>query len=205
MNNTKQRSKTLRLTQLALLAAITILLTLTPLGYLKAGAVEITFLTIPVILGAVILGPVDGMILGAIFGLSSFARCFGMDAFGTVLAQANVYYTFILCMIPRILIGLIAGLTAKGLRKVTSIKTRVNVFKYGISSFVGTLVNTVLFLLLLILFFGSNDAVVSKFGDLLALAIAIATFNGLIELAVCTVLGAFIIQGVMHAKKKMRI
>ena len=61
----------MRLVLTALLTALIIVMAFTPLGYLKAGAIEITFITIPVIIGAVLLGPVGGLFLGAVFGITS--------------------------------------------------------------------------------------------------------------------------------------
>ena len=66
------RQKLVRLVLTALLTALIIVMAFTPLGYLKAGAIEITFITIPVIIGAVLLGPVGGLFLGAVFGITSF-------------------------------------------------------------------------------------------------------------------------------------
>ena len=53
-------SKVHKITLTAILMAIVILMAYTPLGYLKAGPVEITFITIPVVIGAIVLGPVSG-------------------------------------------------------------------------------------------------------------------------------------------------
>lgn len=75
------RQKLVRLVLTALLTALIIVMAFTPLGYLKAGAIEITFITIPVIIGAVLLGPVGGLFLGAVFGITSFIQCFGMSTF----------------------------------------------------------------------------------------------------------------------------
>ena len=41
----------------AVLAALVLLMSFTPLGYLKVGFVSITFLTIPVAIGAMVVGP----------------------------------------------------------------------------------------------------------------------------------------------------
>lgn len=74
--------KTRKLVQMAILIAVMLILAFTPLGYLKVGAIEITFMTIPVVVGAIILGPTAGAVLGGVFGLTSFIQCFGMSAFG---------------------------------------------------------------------------------------------------------------------------
>ena len=48
-----------------------------------------------IIIGAVSNGPVVGAILGLTFGLTSFAQCFGMDAFGTTLMQISPVNPFV--------------------------------------------------------------------------------------------------------------
>ena len=62
MNKTNASKKVRTLTYLAVLTAIIFLLSFTPIGYLKIGVLEISFLTIPVIIGAMVLGPVGGAI-----------------------------------------------------------------------------------------------------------------------------------------------
>ena len=70
-----------KLVQLGLLTAIVILMAFTPLGYLRTAGLEITFIMIPVIVGAILLGPGAGALLGGVFGLTSFVQCFGMSPF----------------------------------------------------------------------------------------------------------------------------
>ena len=66
--------KTVRLSRLALFSALILLLNYTPLGYIRVFALEITLIIIPVTLGAMLLGPADGAILGGVFGLTSFCH-----------------------------------------------------------------------------------------------------------------------------------
>ncbi len=70
--NKKVNSQTLKMVQMAILVAIMLIFAYTPLGYLKAGPIEITFMVLPVAIGAIILGPAVGAILGGIFGVTSF-------------------------------------------------------------------------------------------------------------------------------------
>ena len=58
--------------QLAVLIAIMLILAFTPLGYLRIGPLAISLMTIPVVIGAMILGPAGGAVLGLVFGLTSF-------------------------------------------------------------------------------------------------------------------------------------
>lgn len=219
MNNTMndKRSKTLRLTQLGLLAAIIIVMMFTPLGYLRVGALSITFLAIPVAIGAVTLGPAGGAILGAVFGLTSFAQCFGMDAFGVLLLQHNPVYTFIICIVPRVFIGIFSGYAYKYSDKMFKKKSAGSeLTRYALASLSAALTNTLLFLGLLLLFFGGDSAFeagfVNVFGSdapqgtvLRSFVIYTLSFNGIIEAIACTVLGTLIIKGVIQANKKLKI
>ena len=60
------------LVELAVLIAIELLLEVTGLGYLKTGPLDFTIMQVPVIIGAIVLGPLAGAILGTVFGLTSF-------------------------------------------------------------------------------------------------------------------------------------
>lgn len=178
------RNKTLRLTQLAMLSAIIIVMAFTPLGYLKLGPLSITFLTIPVVLGAILMGPLDGAILGVVFGATSFIQCFGLDVFGTTLLGINPVFTFILCFLPRILIGLISGYTLIGLNKTRANQT----FTYALSALIGALTNTVFFVGFLILLFGQSDYIQSFGANIIAIIGVLVTTNSLIEAVACTVI-----------------
>ena len=52
-----KKNKTLEMVQLAVLIAIMLILAFTPLGYLRIGPLAISLMTIPVVIGAMILGP----------------------------------------------------------------------------------------------------------------------------------------------------
>ena len=63
-----RREKTLHLVQLAMLLAIVVVLQLTGAS-LPIGLIPLTFVLIPIVVGAFLLGPIDGAILGFAFGL----------------------------------------------------------------------------------------------------------------------------------------
>mgnify|MGYP002231725940 CR=1 FL=1 len=58
--------------ELAMMIAIILLMSFTPLGYLRTPGLSITLLTIPVAVGAIILGPKGGAVCGLAFGATSF-------------------------------------------------------------------------------------------------------------------------------------
>ncbi len=61
------------MTGVAMMAALVVLLANTPLGMIQLPIIKATTTHIPVILGAILLGPMAGSILGAVFGLCSMA------------------------------------------------------------------------------------------------------------------------------------
>ena len=60
-------TKTIKMAQLAILIAVVLIMAFTPLGYLKNVGLEISLITIPVAIGAMVIGPGAGAVLGAVF------------------------------------------------------------------------------------------------------------------------------------------
>ena len=87
MNNETKRGKyTVQdLVRISVLVAIMLLLEVTGLGMIKMPGLEITLLMVPVIVGAIVMGPASGAILGGVFGCISFWECFGRSQFGAML------------------------------------------------------------------------------------------------------------------------
>lgn len=193
---TISNARTLKMVQLALFTAIILLLAFTPIGYIKLPVgLSITVVGIPVIVGAITLGPVGGTILGAVFGLTSFAQAFGMEPFGTMLFGINPIGTFITCMIPRILMGWLTGLVFQGLKRIDKTK----IVSYMITSLVGSLLNTVLFMTSLMIFFYNNAEFQSidfiqgiNATNALLLIIGMVGFNAVAEMIVSGILGTAI-------------
>lgn len=180
-----------KITLTAILMAIVILMAYTPLGYLKAGPVEITFITIPVVIGAIVLGPVSGAFLGAVFGLTSFAQCFSTSLFGAALLGINPIATFLCCMVPRVLIGIVAGLLFPALRKVD----RVGAVSFIVTSVAGALTNTVFFAGMVVGIFQN-----SYFGGtgFFAIFLSFFTLNVALEVVVCALVAAALSRAMLH-------
>ena len=190
--NTNISAKTSRMAQLAILTAIILLMGFTPIGFLHVGAVEITFIMIPVIIGAIVMGPGAGAFLGGMFGLVSFIQCFGMSAFGGALLGIQPVFTFLICMIPRILMGWLCGLIFRGLIRVD--RTKSKSVAYCVTSLCGALLNTTFFVGGVLLFFGQTDYIMGLRGgmNLLAFIVAFVGLNGLVEAIVCFIVAAAI-------------
>lgn len=181
MNSTSSKVRQTTLT--AILAAIVLLMAFTPLGYLRVGPVSITFLVIPVVIGGMTLGPVRGGFLGAVFGATSFAQCFMGDPFGAALASISPLATAMACFIPRILIGVVAGLLFPALLKVS--KNHPAAF-IG-TAVAGTLTNTILFVGMVVGFFQNSYFGGSPFWTIF---VGFFTFNVALELAVGVIVSA---------------
>lgn len=77
------------LVSVALMAAIIIVLANTPLGMIQLPVIKATTVHIPVILGAILLGPSAGAILGGVFGICSVEQYNDTDSF--ILCIFTVY------------------------------------------------------------------------------------------------------------------
>ncbi len=196
-NNTSPR--TVKMVLLAILVAIMLILAFTPLGYLKVGIIEISFMMIPVAVGAIILGPLAGAILGGVFGATSFIQALSISPFGVMLMSINPFYTFLLTMIPRILMGWLAGLIFQGLYKNGSTKK----ISYAISSLSAALLNTIFFMSLLIILFGNTDYIKGFQGDMsiLPFVVAFVGINGLVEAIVTMILGGTISRSLIRYRQ----
>ena len=177
-------SRTQQMVQLAILVAIMLIFAYTPLGYLKVGAIEITFMVLPVAIGAILLGPVCGAILGGLFGLTSFIQCFGASPFGALLLSLNPITTFITCMVPRILCGWLSGLIFQALHKKENMKTA----SYFIASLATALLYTIFFFLFIVIFFSFYCTFLSTMHSFVLLIVGLWVFfvgfvgvNGLVE------------------------
>lgn len=114
----KNTNRLIRLTLLAILIAVELLMAFTPVGYIRLGVTSVTLLPVPVAIGAILLGPTAGGILGAVFGLTSFYQCFGMDALGVLLLEISPVGTFVMTVVTRTLMGVCVGWLYQGLSKV---------------------------------------------------------------------------------------
>ena len=65
------RQKTKKLVVIGMLSGISIFLGLTGLGFINIPPVKATIMHIPVIIGAIIEGPIVGGLIGLVFGLFS--------------------------------------------------------------------------------------------------------------------------------------
>ena len=153
MTNKRGRGKVARMTLLAMLVAILIVLAYVnipmPMG------LSITFNMIPVAIAAIAMGLPGGMIVGGAFGLISFLQCFGIfgtSALGAALVNVSPVLMFIQRFVSRLLVGVLAALVYKAM-----CKTKAPIYVRGaVTGFSAAFFNTLFFMTLLVLFFGNT-------------------------------------------------
>ncbi len=189
-NKGMNMASVLNLTLTAIFLAIIIVMSFTPIGYLKIGTIEISLLAIPVAAGAALLGVGGGALLGLVFGVTSLIQCFGMSAFGTTLFGINPALTAILCIVPRVLVGVASALVYKVLKN-KNVQSNASSL---LSFLTAAVVNTVLFVGLFITFFGNTDfyaGLETQFATtgVIAFFAAFVGVNGIVEAVASAVVG----------------
>lgn len=195
MQNTISRKTTLKMAQLAILTAIMLIMSFTPLGYLKIGAIEITLMIIPVAIGSIVVGPIGGAILGLVFGVTSLLTCvLGTSVFGVFVFSINPWLTAITCLVPRVLCGLLPGLLFRAIAKIDKTK----IVSFLAASLSTALLNTILFTGCIVVFFWKNAAFVDGMAGALpmdslgAFLVAFVGLNGVVEAIVSFLVAAAI-------------
>lgn len=197
----EKKFTTKQFVEMALLVAVILLLAFTPFGYIRTLGLEITLIVVPVTVGAVTLGPAAGAVLGAVFGMTSFIQCFGMSPLGGVLLGINPFYTFIVCVVSRVLMGFLTGLFYQGMKKVLAPKLSVVA-----ANLIGPLLNTCFFMGTLVFFFYHTEyiqGIAESKGASNALAFipAFVGINGVIEAVVCFVVGSAVSRALQTVMK----
>lgn len=190
------------LTELGVLTAVLLLLETTGLGMIKTSVIEMTILQVPVIVGAILLGPSGGAILGLVFGLISFAECFGKSTFGAELLAIQPFFTFLVCVPTRTLMGWCCGLIFRALHR--RLPKKYDMAAFVAASLSGALLNTIFFMTTLCLCFYRTSYIqgfVTNLGaqNFLLFIVLFVGLQGLIEALVCAVLGSAISKGVYLA------
>ncbi|MBW6472022.1 MAG: ECF transporter S component [Anaerolineaceae bacterium] len=175
------QDRTRKLVITGVMGAITILLGVTHWGFIPwFGGISLTIMHVPVIIAAILEGPVVGLGVGLIFGIFSM-----IQAAVAPSSPADVWFTNpVLAVLPRLFIGPVAYYVWKLLE-------RIPVFGLIVSGVAGSLTNTILVL-----------GVIGLMG-LLPWAVlgGIVISNGLLEAGV----SAFIVLVVVAAWRRIKV
>lgn len=183
-----RKTKKLEVRKMAIigvLSAISIMLSMTPLGFIPIGPLNLTIMHIPVIIGAVLEGPLVGIIVGLIFGFTSLLRAITMPTI-TNFALINP----LVSILPRVLIGIVAYYVYK-----LTIKLTKNALVSGwITGVIGSLVNTVGVLGMTYILYGARyaEALGKSASAAKTLILTLVATNGVPE----AILGGFVVSAI---------
>ena len=186
MSQNVRRTKVSRMKLLALLVAVLIVLAYVniPMPF----GLSITFNMIPVAVAAMAMGLPGGMIVGGAFGLISFLQCFGVfgfSALGAALVNISPVLMFIQRFVSRVMVGVLAALVYKAMDR-----TRAPLYVKGlVTGFSSAFFNTLFFMSLLVLFFGTSEKLAGSIAEkgVLMYIISSVGINAVVEMAVAAV------------------
>lgn len=190
----KSTSKTRQLTQLSLLIALEAVMAFTPLGFIMIPPISITILHIPVIIGAILMGPTYGGILGGAFGVLSmikatFFAASPADLLFSPFASGAPVQSAVMCIVPRILLGVAAALLYQLLQQVTK-----DIAAMAVSCILATLLHSVMVLGAMWLFFQAMP--------LRDVFVTVASLNCIVEMLAAGVVGTAVCKPVMAYLRK---
>lgn len=178
-------TKTQFLTQFSILLAILAIFCFTPLGSIPIGPIVATLGMIPVVITGMALGVKSGALMGFFAGLFSFlvwtftppnpVTAFVFTPFFNVGEVSGNIFSVLICFVPRILVGVVAGAVCTA---ITKQRPTADLLRFGLAGALGSLTNTVLVMGGIWVFFGDAYATV------LAAAVSAeqaAAFGGIIN------------------------
>lgn len=207
----KQKKQDTRyMATLAMLCGVLLVMGMTGIGFIPLPVIKATTMHIPVILGAILLGPSAGAVLGGLFGLCSIwantttpgLLSFAFSPFMTTEGIPGVLKSLWIALGCRILFGLIAGWLWKVVRKITA----QDYIALPITAAISTICHTFLvmgsiYLLLAQQYAAAkNVAVTAVFG----LVMGTITASGIPEAVIAAILVTIIGKSLLHLMARMK-
>lgn len=199
----KQNKRILNMAILAMLLALVVVLQYFG-GFIKIGPFAPSLVLIPIVIGAIVVGPMGGAILGAAFGIVVIVQCFtGIDAGGFILWGINPFFTSLICLVKGICAGLVPAYLYKIVAGNASSEARA-VTGAVVAAISAPIINTGLFLLGLSTLF--TETLYAWSGDtnvMLYIFTGLIGVNFIIEFAINAIVSPAISTVVRVATKKI--
>ena len=180
----KAKANLTYLMELALLVGILLMMNITGLAMIPLPGQYASIMTVPVAVGAMVLGPMAGGVLGGVMGCISFYTAL-KQGFSTLFLAGYTGGTVVLLslintIIPRILMGVCVGWIYRGASRLD----RGNTISYYIGGVAAPLLNTLFYMTVLVLIFLNAPTLQDLLGEEL-----MATFKDNILLFVAAYVG----------------
>ncbi|MCL2494297.1 MAG: ECF transporter S component [Oscillospiraceae bacterium] len=197
---TSKRQKTYELALYAMLTALIIVMTFTPVGYITTPTLSVTLIHLPVIIAAVTLGPKGGTLTGAVWGITCLIKAFVAPPSPI---DGLLFRNPLVSVFPRVLAGFAAGVIFWAISK--SGRNTKAALGSGLAALGGALTNTVVTLsLIYILYHDALEIQGVSVGGLGRWMWAIAGVNAPIEIAAAVVLAVPVSVAVRRVMAKQR-
>lgn len=193
-----KNNQTYRRVLYALFTAIIIVQNFVPfLGYIPLGPLNLTIIHVTVVIAALTLGPSGGAVVGGIWGGITFVRAF---VWPTSPLAAIVFVNPLVSVLPRILIGVVAGYTFRWLSQ----KMKQQYLVLGIAGLIGSLTNTVLVLSQIYVFYNGHSQALYQIDTqaLMPYLLGVVATNGLPEAIIAAVAAPLIAKPLLSRVRK---
>ncbi len=195
---------------LAMFCGVLLVMGMTGIGFIPLPVIKATTMHIPVILGAILLGPAAGAVLGGVFGLCSIwvnttspnLLAFAFSPFMTTEGLPGVLKSLWIALGCRILLGVIAGLLWKLFKKLF----KQDYIALPVTAALATICHTVLVMGSIYLLLAQqyaeakNVAITAVFG----LVMGTVTASGIPEAIAAAILVTVIGKALLHLAARMK-
>ena len=206
----RKKMDTRYMSTLAMFCGILLVMGATGIGFIPLPVIKATTMHIPVILGAVLLGPAAGAVLGGVFGLCSIwanttspgLLAFAFSPFMTTEGLPGVLKSLWIALGCRILLGVIAGWLWKGMKRVL----KQDYLALPVTAAIATICHTILVMGSIYLLLAQqyaqakNVAITAVFG----LVMGTVTASGIPEAIIAAVLVTVIGKALLHLMARMK-
>ena len=207
--------KTFNMVTTGLFIAIIAVMTFIPnVGYINLIVIKATLLHVPVIVGSIVLGPKNGAVLGATFGLTSLINntinpsllSFAFSPFYSLGGVGGNGWSVVIAIVPRILVGIVPYYVYIGIMKLLKQKKGSRFLAIPVAAVVGTMTNTLLVMNLIYLCFkeelaAAKEVAIEAVYDVI---LGIIAANGLPECIVAVVIGTAVSMALLKIQSQMR-
>ena len=205
-----KRLNTRYMATLAMLSGVLLVMGMTGIGFIPLPVIKATTMHIPVILGAVLLGPAAGAALGGVFGLCSIwantitpgLLSFAFSPFMTTEGLVGAMKSLWIALGCRILFGFVAGWIWKIVKKISG----KDYIALPVTAAIATLCHTV-FVMGSIYFLLAQQYAAAKnvaFDAVFGLIMATVTASGIPEAIVAAILVTVIGKSLLHLMARMK-
>lgn len=194
MQNKRKKFSVKQLVIIAMLSSISIFLGISGLGFIVLPAFKLTIMHIPVIIGAIIEGPMVGALVGLIFGLFSMYQNFTVPG-----PTSFIFWNPIIALIPRVLIGI----SAYYIYTILKNKFKNKSIPIGIAAVCATLINTIGVLGMTYLFYIEKYSIALNISPELVgtTLLGVGVTNGIPEAILSALISIPIVSGLKKIRK----